>query len=128
LLNTLKEKLCIGDHREERHNFCEFCKGCARRALSKCTGCIEKNSILSSVEKKESPRTLENSAKLGIEQVHRVHRRTLFEFCWEEKCQGETLTELLNTLLSSTRRLENKVVRRTPDFPSRTQKGESPRD
>jgi hypothetical protein len=34
----------------------------------------------------------------GIEQVQGVHKRTLFRVQREEKCQGKTLTEYLNTL------------------------------
>jgi len=48
----------------------------------------------------------------GIEQVEWVHNRRLcFEF-WEDKCQGETLTELLNTLKSSARSALAKVAKK----------------
>jgi hypothetical protein len=40
-----------------------------------------------------------------------VHIKNLFEFCWKEKCQGETLIGLLNTLQAQQGVLEQKVSR-----------------
>jgi hypothetical protein len=78
--------------------------------LSKCTGCIEENSISSSGE----DRVTEDSGELcqeGIELVQVCTEGTLFEFREKRSVKEETLTGLLNTLQAQQGVLEQEVAR-----------------
>jgi hypothetical protein len=55
--------------------------------------------------------------------VQGVHKGTLFRVQREEKCQGETLTELLNTLSAQQGVLEHKFPRGHL-YPFKERKGE----
>jgi hypothetical protein len=57
LLNTLKEELCRGGHREGRQNFENSVRLC-QEGIEQCTGCIEKELYFEFSEKTESLKIL----------------------------------------------------------------------